>query len=169
MRKPDLSGIGEAWIIENTQKRKDDTDHASVRNWLVKGPFHPFWNHWYVGVVHLRDLPNQSRPPSKKTPDMTHEFMIISLNPQIEGEVVKGKMRDFDPDDMPYPLPFLQPLDVVVQFKCASDAHAVDVCDAAINDIISGGSSPDSDFRGYWEKVIPATAACDKHSEKGMQ
>lgn len=164
MRKPDLVGTGEAWLCPIPgDTRPDGEKHATIRHWLVKGPYHPFWNHWVVMVLHLRDLPGMEKA-HKDSDEMTHEFMIMALNP---GQ--PDKMKVYDADNLPYPIPYLRPLDCVVQFTCDSDAKAVDICDMAVKAIMAGQGSPDADFHSYWKQVIPATAACDKHAETKLQ
>lgn len=114
-------------------------------------------------IVHLR--PQNGLPPAKKeSDDVTHEFMIFGLDP---GD--PKKFTQYDPDNLPFPLPFLKPIDVVVQFACESDAKAADICDSAVRAILSGIASPDQDFRSFWERTIKATAACGKHPEKNVQ
>ncbi len=163
MRKADLSGSGEAWALENPEKKKDGSSHGTIRSWLVRGEWHAFWNYWQVAVVHLRDSPGLE-PSHKSSPEMTHEFLIFALYPGEAG----AEKREYDPDDLPHPVQYMEPVDVAVQFHCSSDAQAADICDAAVKTIIAGAASPDSDFREYWEMTIPATAACGKHADKGL-
>lgn len=163
MRKPDLSGHAQAWIAPIPEKNPDGSLHATIRHWLVKGGFHAFWDHWIVSVVHLREEPGLSKP-HKSAANMTHEFMIFVLDPGQEKA-----MRDYDPDNLPSPLPYLTPIDCAVQFEARSDAHALEICDLAVKDIIAGNASPDQDYRSYWQKVIPATAACRKHKGDELQ
>jgi hypothetical protein len=165
MRKPDYQGAAKVWRIDQASveaKRKGE-HHASVATFLVHGPFHPFWTHWLVTVVHLRTLPDERKPAFKKSPEMTHEFIILSLDP--------GKPEapnTFDPDNLDFPIKFMTPPDAVVQFKVDSDAKAADICQKAVELIAAGHASPDSDYRKFWERMIPGTANCTKHPDKGL-
>lgn len=161
MRNPDVQGIAEGWTTRLPETVGGNA-HATIRQWLIKGKFHPFWNHWVVNVSHLRDMPGLA-PARKDHPDNTHEFVIFALDPGKDGNNV------YDPDKLSYPLPWLKPIDCVVQFQAKSDAHAADICDVAAKVICAGKASPDSDFREFWKQTIPATAACDRHPEREMQ
>lgn len=179
VRKPDLTGTAneivklwvqdgsracQAWNCEIPETKKNGDAHSALRQWVVKGPFHPFWNTWIVTVLHLRDLPGL-QPSTKTSPEMTHEFIMFALNPGKD----QFSPTVYDPDDLPFPLPYLQPIDVTCQVECKSDAHAVDLCDLAVKIIMDGHATPDQDFRPFWERTLPATAKCDKHSEQGLQ
>jgi hypothetical protein len=115
-----------------------------------------------VFVVHLRDVDGM-KAPSRTSPDMTHEFIIYSLDPGEEKE-----MREYDPENLPFPLPVLEPVDCAIQFKCLSDAHALQVCDNAIKEIMDGRASPDSEFRNYWAKTILSLASGTKSYGEGL-
>jgi hypothetical protein len=164
IRKPDLSGVNcEAWKLSLVPHADRKEPHATISHWLLRGPWHMWWEYFVITLVHLRPTEGMG-PPFLESPGMTHEIFIMALDPGTKDE-----KREYDPDNMPYPIPWLRPMDCVVQFACTSDARAVDTCEAVVRTIIAGNASPDSDWASYWERVIPATAACDKHPEKETQ
>lgn len=162
MRAPDLKGAAEAWIMPIPNKKVNGDAHATIRHWMVRGKFHAFWNTWIVTMSHLRDTPGLDKA-NKSSPDMTHEFMTIALDPGMPPG-----FTEYDPDNIPFPIPYLKPIDCVVQFKCESDAQASDILDSCVKLMSHGLGTPDRDGQSYWEKAIPATVECSKHPEKGL-
>ena len=121
-------------------------DHpACLAHWLVnvKGA-HPFWEHWYVALIHLRDLPGVD-PAKKRYPEAEYEFIIASISPEEAPEP--------DPDQKgSYPL--MTPIDVVEQFHGVSDRDAIRIAQAGIQAMMQGRISPDQDFRSMWHGLI---------------
>lgn len=161
MRDPDFSGVARVWRIETTEiqqkahKENWGYESSSLADWIVHGPYHPFWSWWYVAVISLRDIPD-APPANKKYPEAEYEFMIISLNPdgRNEGQVDIDKI---EAGDIEGGLPgFLTPSDVVFQFHGVTDEQAVKVGEAAIRAIVNGQSC-DSDFRSWWMRSLEAT------------
>jgi hypothetical protein len=152
MRPPDMQNVAKAWKMtfpkEDPETGRRD---GSVGAYLVEGPFHPMWNRWVMLAVHLRGGPGLPEP-KLHFPEATHEFIILSLDP-LKSDAV-------DPDHPPKSLPFMTPLDAVVQFTAASDAQAVQVLEAAVQAVVDGHASPDQDFRGFWKTCIPNTVDC---------
>ena len=163
MRNPDKQGkAGQAWIID-VKKRGGPAVDADVRTYMVKGKsFHKFWDTWIVSMIHLRDIPGM--PPATLTkPNHTHEFLIMALDP---GKDTKN-FFNYDPDD--FKANYLEPIDCCVQFECPTDVEALDLCDVAVQAIVNGQMSPDSDYASVWARMIPGTIACNKHREKKPQ
>lgn len=161
MRHHDLGGpAARVWRLDPTHARRHPDHAASIGAWLVNGPFHPLWSWWMVYVVHLRDVPGQSQPPNLHYPEAAYEFGIVSIDPDVGEPDVDAIERGDDwavvKDGVRHK--FLSPQDAIVQFDGVDDAGALEVGEAAIRAIVSGAASPDSDYRSYWERTIPATA-----------
>lgn len=126
---------------------KIEPDHdASIGQYILESNrFHPFWNQWHVCLIHLRDI-NGVKPAKKINDDATHEIMVIAQNPDI-----KAKHDDADT------FSFLQPIDVVVQFKAENDADALRLFEDLIGKIKKQELSPDSDYRKRWLMFIEMT------------
>lgn len=152
-RDPDLPGLAPAWKITLPQDALDAADAAGVgESWLLHSPgSHPFWDWHFLAMVHLRDMPGQTQPPVRHSPEMTHEIMCFAIDP-----------------DKPLPDPdywyirespgiLLTPPDFVVQFQVGSDEQAEGVLDAVMRTAVSG-VSVDSDLRTWWDTSIKATA-----------
>jgi hypothetical protein len=150
MREPDVKGpYGRAWFIRD--KDPKFVDHqACLGSWLVNVPgAHPFWEYWLVTIVHLRDIPGQSKPATKKYPEAEFEFGIHSIDPAIVPEP--------DPDNALEGYPLLNPPDVIEQFHGISDRDALRVAEGGISAMIHGRISPDQDFRPMWNRLITGT------------
>lgn len=150
MRAPDFkTNFGQAWEL-----RQVDGPTACVGHWLINIPgAHPFWEHWLVIVISLKDIPGV--PPAKKRyPEAEYEFLIASINPE-ECPVP-------DPDKMSFPL--LEPIDVIEQFHGVSERDALRVGQGAIQAIMNGRMSPDQDFRAMWHGLIQNTV---EHFKEG--
>ena len=165
MRKPDLeSDVAQAWELKIPEIKENGDRHSTIRQWMIRGrEFHPFWDTWVITMGHLRDVEGLD-DAVKDSPEFTHEFMIFALDPKDPK-----KYFEYDPDNLPFPIPFLRPIDVCVQFQCENDAEASSICDVAVKVMVAGKASPDSDFRSFWKQLIPATAKCGKHPEKKPQ
>jgi hypothetical protein len=149
MRDPDVKGpFGRAWVL-NT-KTEVPEHQACLGSWLVRVPgAHPFWEHWLVSIIHLRDIPGV-RPAHKRYPEAEFEFGIYSINPE--------RCPEPDPDQAVTPgYPLLEPPDVIEQFHGISDRDAFRVAEAGISAILNGRISPDQDFRAMWKRLIMGT------------
>lgn len=149
-RDPDYVGVAgwRAW----RSKREAGEPSTSVAAWLLYCPgAHPFWSYWWIMLVHLR--PVEGAPPAViATPGAQWEVICAAQNPEHpepNADDAKGTLR------------YLTPFDWVVQFgDVKDDTKAIEVVEAAVHAIMSGQTSPDSDFRRYWKNAIPATARC---------
>jgi hypothetical protein len=130
---------------------------AGLGTWLVNGPFHPFWNWWMLGVVHLRPIEGMADPP-KRYPEAEYELMIVSLNPGRGEPDVDAIERGEDWGDLDAPK-FLTPPDLVFHFHGVTDEMARDIGEAAARAIASGHLSPDSDWRNLWIQSLRGTVA----------
>lgn len=159
MREPDFKGpFGRAWTLAHTSDVPDHT--ACLGSWLVNVPgAHPWWSHWLVSVIHLRDIPGV-KPAFKKYPDAGFEFAIYSINPD--------KCPQPDPDDIANGFPLLTPVDVQEQFHGVSDRDAWRIAQSGIEAMVHGRISPDQDFRPMWNRLIVGTVSHfrqGKHAE----
>jgi hypothetical protein len=158
VREPDRTGVGRAWLIDPLPRTPDQA--ATVRAWLLRGPWHPAWSAWHVAVVHLRPVEGALRKPYLQFPDASHEFLILSLvSPP-------GSDLEPDPDDVDGWI-MLSPADAVVQVAGITDEQAAAICDLMVQAILDGRASPDSDYRSFWEGAIAATAAHYRYGEHG--
>jgi hypothetical protein len=157
MRTPDQKGqAAEAWIIDPSQFPPSP---ASICLWLVVSKiFHPIWDSWIVQAIHLREI-DGAQPPVLRYPEAEHEIMILSLS-HDHGV--------YDPDKMPFPVPYLTPIDMVKQVDGYSDGQVAQLVGRMIAEIVAGRMSPDSDYRSQWEKVIDHDIACYKSGRRGQ-
>jgi hypothetical protein len=166
MRDPDLTGPAtRAWRVLQNQEQEErhvrefGYGHAGVgADWIVNGPYHPFWSWWYVSVVHLRPL-DGAPPPHIAFAGATHEIMCFSLNPDPkDGRPKVPDIDKLDAGDAEHGLPgFLQPPDFTTQVILLDDDQAKQLGDLVVRHIVEGNSC-DSDYRGYWIRLIAKTA-----------
>lgn len=119
---------------------------------------HPLWQWWMVSTVHLREI-DGVKPPHLQRPTATHEFIILSMNPEIGSpeqqfdryhqwlDEVRDSKRSI----------YLSPPDLVFQVDGCTDEIAGEICTLLVRTFCAGGSSPDSDFRRYNEQLILGT------------
>lgn len=151
MRAADVEGRGGrgAWIVPIPDDGPPDWK-ATLAGWFVHAPgAHPAWSWWYVGVIHLRDIPGV-RPAIIRRPGATHEVMFMALDPKAGSPVDRDLGRDG--------LPFLEPIDLEHQLVDLTDDHARGVAISAVRAIVALGWSPDQDFRSMWATALDATA-----------
>lgn len=154
MRPPDFSGAGawKAWRVRLAPKgKREKRDHdAGLGSWLLFCPgAHLCWSYWWITLIHLRPIEGV-RPAVVTMPGAGWEMACWAQDPDAAP----------DPDDVRTSKP-LSPIDWVVQFgSVQSDEKAVAVAEAVVRAIMRGDVSPDSDFRSFWNKAIPDTAAC---------
>lgn len=154
MRSPDFQGVLGSWRAWRAalkpvgQRGRPDWD-ATLAHYLVRAPgAHAFWSEWWICLMHLRPIEGV-RPAILQFPGAEHEILCVAQDPAVKG----------DPDDQET-VRLLSPIDWAVQFKGCTDRVAIDVAETVIKAIMTGNASPDSDFRRFWERTIPATAAC---------
>ena len=157
---PTITGpMGRAWSVPLSNDKPEWS--GSVGVWLLESDkFHPAWTRWLVGLVHLRPIEGV-RPAAKHFPSATHEFHIVSLNPEHYANHAEKLAGRFSEDE---PWGFLTPIDVVEQFEVSADAIARQILDLAVRAILDGHASPDQDYRTLWQRLIADTA---KHYRDG--
>jgi hypothetical protein len=116
----------------------------SGATWVLTVPWaHPFWDQY---LVLLSDLTTETgEPPAIVRPGMTHEMMIWVINPEIE--ITKWA-------DKPPTGALLSPANHGYQFKADSDEAARDRIAGYIAQIEARELSPDTDWRGAWNKLF---------------
>lgn len=136
---------------------------ASLGLFFITGPFHPFWHWWAVTLCHLRDLPNV-RPARKHYDGAEYEFSIWSLAAHRHGDQRPFKLDELNAVDNRWSQYALTPADVVKQFDVGTmrpveerDRIARRILDLAVDAIVDGKMSPDSDYRSWWKRAIDET------------
>lgn len=141
---PTLQGHARAWkvdLAEWVKNRKPGPDQATVGMWVVNAPWsHPIWPNVLVFVIHLRDVPGQSKPPHKYFPEATHEIVVMALSPDHVPEL-EGKQ----------PIHFLEPANYIGQITAPSDEAAEALLEATVQEIVAGQLNPDTDARRQWK------------------
>lgn len=140
-------------------------DHpTTVSAWIVNAPYaHPFWKQYSVTVVRLADVEGYP-PANKQFADVTHELMIVALNPDV----------DHDPDLIAageQTLNHLEPVNVAEQFV-ADDEAAETVCWFVVRAILQGQLPPEpvlgyEEFRAAWSQAIHSTLDHNKDPHHG--
>lgn len=150
MREPDFEGSGgRAWRIHiRPEDRKEKAQDASLAGWHMHCPHaHPLWSWYMVTLIHLRDIPG-TPPPTKRSPEMSHEVVVMSLNPDHPLQ---------NPGDIQHPLYYLEPFDHVIQFSGTTDEQAIKVIEIYVRACIDGFVSPDQDYRQVWRDMMRGT------------
>lgn len=171
MRKPDYKGVAKVWKIQKTLEMEKAHEEswgyadASLATYLVNGPYHPIWSWWYIGLIHLGDVPG-APPPNKQYPEAEYEIMCLSLNPDPKDNRPKiPNLEKLEAGNIKNGLPgFLTPADWVVQFDGITPEQAMMVGDSVAR-AISMGHSCDSDFRSWWQQSIRQTV---QHFKEGI-
>lgn len=151
MREPDFSGArGRAWRIEirPEDRRTRDVD-ATLAGWHLHCPHaHPLWSWYMITLIHLRDMPGQSKPPTKHYPEAAYEVLVMSLNPE-------HPLRE--PGRVQHPLYYLSPFDHILQFHGTTDEQAIRVIELYVRACTTGMLSPDQDYREVWRSLMAQT------------
>lgn len=123
-------------------------DDAALAVWLVHAPWmHLAWSWHYVGLIHLRDLPGQSKPPTLKFRGATHELFVCAVSPDIK----------VDPATCAG-LRFLTPASIVQQFTAEDDAIALTTVEKLLQLCTCGSLTLDSDGRKAWSRLLGPTS-----------
>lgn len=139
---------GEAWKIDLASAH-EVKPHTSVVTYIIRAPGQALWDHYMVSVVHLRDTPGIDAA-IKHAPNMTHEFMLIALNPEL-----------FPTPTDPNSWQHLEPLNVVQQIECGDDRQAERLADLAARAICDGFIPAEPSLPGElaaWRESIRMTA-----------
>lgn len=145
---PNESGPGgPAWLQDLAATRasygvKPEND-AMIAAWVIEASWaHPVWHSYYLSLVHLRPLPDD-RETMIYLRGATHEMVLMALNPDFPLEpLIAGEKGA---------LHFLTPANFAAQLIADSDAAAAErIRLEAVQPIVQGVLSPDTDFRAAW-------------------
>jgi hypothetical protein len=131
---PTITGrAGAAWDVLTTVPNKTFT----VACWIIRAPYaHPIWHDYVLSVIHLRPDPVHPEPLLYE-PGVTHELTLQALDPAVEPTTT-GPWRA------------LNPLNFAAQIKEPDDAAAAQRAKAAVQEVVDGVLSPDTDFIRMW-------------------
>lgn len=148
------AAYGKAWLLDHSEiyqrliERGDFTAEQAARDstvaqWLIAAPgAHPVWHSYMLLLMHLR--PN-GLETKFYLPNATHELWLYALDP--EGD--RQKLLEFG---LGKHCRWLTPCNFAAQIIAANDAEAFGRIESAVDDIISGQLSPDTDFRYMWKE-----------------
>lgn len=130
-----------------SQPTANPADDAGLACWLVCAPWMAAgaWIWHYAAVIHLRDLPGQSKPPTLLFPDATHEFLSFAVHPDTQPDM---ESLDFSK------LSFLSPVSICQQFSAVSDADALERIEHYLEHVVVGELTLESDGRTAWETLL---------------
>jgi len=129
------------WLTDHTIVNSHPfRGNSIVAAWLVEAPWaHPIWHSYIISVIHLR--PGPGCPPATIVlADATHEIAVYALDPAA------GRQQMLDTGLFK----ILHPVNFVAQMKEESDAAALERAQAAVDLIVAGWLSPDTDFTRDW-------------------
>ena len=112
----------------------------TVCGWLLTAPrFSPAWDQYFLVCVRLRDGVPGFPEPKRQFEGATHEIIVGALNPvrRYTGASLAAGQS----------LPFLQPLNVVVQFE-GTDEEMRDLVSLMAQGVVYGFLSPEPALAG---------------------
>jgi hypothetical protein len=136
---------GRAWLCDTSvglvkMNLKPEQD-ATICHWVVEAPAaHPAWHSYSLHCQHLRPMPGHEI--KFYLDGATHEMVVFALNPRlprrgmIEDGIVAGR--------------WLTPPNFAVQFIESNDDDACERVKKAVQEILDGKLSPDTDYRAVW-------------------
>jgi hypothetical protein len=154
MRAPDISGTtGKAWKSTMPSTELAKKWPAGLDMWLMHRPgSHPFWSWYVVTGCSLRDV--TGLPPAKKrSPDMTHEIMVLALDPAYTPDDswctdTEGRWAKY----------FLTPPDLSEQLGGFTDEKLNELVFSFVRAFCTGYACPDQDYRSYNRRLLETTA-----------
>jgi hypothetical protein len=153
MPTPTWQGLGgRAWKLAVNPAHPVLPAHAGhLGVYLLEIPrAHPAWDCYWLGIIHLRDIPCVS-PAHKEFDSATHEIMMYALDPT----------RDHEQDGCVIPNEgpaFLLPANLVEQVELPSDEAAAKLLEFLVRSFVDGILSPDTDYRKWQQRAIQAAA-----------
>lgn len=153
---------GRAWSVAMQplgERGRPDWD-ATLALWVISAPgSHPLWWWYTMTVVHLRAIAGV-KPAHIEVPGSTHELVLVALNPEEPVPNIEALERgDFRS------LHSLTPPNLVEQFQVSNDTEGLRLGELAVEAIVHGIISPDTDYRSVWRRLIPETA---RHLRDGI-
>jgi hypothetical protein len=130
---PTLTGKhGRAWRI-TLDHRHRATDTIDV--WLIEAPWaHPVWHSYAISLARLRE------GDVFYLPCATHELVLFALNPAKSRQDMLGANA----------VHILEPPNFAAQIVEVEDTLARERVTSAVEKILKGELSPDTDFRRMW-------------------
>ena len=120
--------------------------------WVIDAPWaHPLWSQYVVLLYDLTTVQDGAQMPKVVLEGATHEFMVFAVDPSHKIE------KDADAWDLGRTgqLRLLQPANYGYQFIAESNDAATARIQAIVDQIIGESLSPDTDFRSWWDKILP--------------
>lgn len=146
---PWKSGMGRAWQCDVDKLRQtlqvEHEQDGTLGMWIVEARWaHPIWHSYSLVLVHLRPLV----PPVETKfylPGATHEIWVYAMDPDApRSPAILG-------DERPR---WLTPKNFAAQFIEPSDEAAISRVEGAVDLILSGELSPDTDFQHQWRALF---------------
>jgi hypothetical protein len=138
-----------------------DQNPAALDAWIITADcWHPTWSQYLLAVVTLADI-DGIPPANKRGTDVTHELLVIVLNPEhgpYDAATATTKT-----------LQHLTPVNIAEQFTTTDDQARTltELCARACVDGVltpENGDAPDR-IRAYWRSTIRQTLDHDHHQE----
>jgi hypothetical protein len=142
---PERFGIaGRAWRVDLAAYRRAqglaEEDPGVLVHWIVEAPrAHPLWHSFSLSLIHLRPHPVLPEP-TLYADGVTHEVLLQVLDPAEPREPLLDGARPR----------WLQPANYAGQVTEASDEAAIARVASAVDRIVIGELSPDTDYRRDW-------------------
>lgn len=146
--EPTLAGEkGKAWLcnidVGHAIKGISPDSDACICHWVIEAPWaHPAWHSYSIFCQHLRPLPGYDIPVHVHLEGATHEMIVFALDPNKDREsliktgIVEGR--------------WLESANFAAQIIATDDEAAKVRIQSAVQEIIDGKLSPDTDFRAMW-------------------
>lgn len=143
---PAITGLhGKAWKRDTTavwerRGRQGPDPSLAVADWIVEAVYaHPLWHSYHLICYALRPHPSVQGETKIYLEGATHEMVLYALDPQ-KPRALNDVMH------------WLSPCNFAAQIKAHTDAEAMLRIYAAVEDIVAGRLSPDTDFRSMWAR-----------------
>lgn len=159
---PNLTGEhGAAWEVDLAAARRamewPEESDPTICAFVVFAPWaHLAWAYYLIGAIHLRPLPNL-KPAKINLPGATHEIIVEALHPETAPNPDAGKFER------------LHPPNFIGQWVAQARRNPVDLDRAAaakvrgaVEEILAGKLSPDSDFIREWVKRFSDSNLLDR-------
>lgn len=128
------------------QRHDEKVEYGQYRSiWALKVPdVHPIWDEYLVCLYSLES--DGVVPILKYQEDMTHEFIVVALGPDVKVDFEK---EIFDQNS----LQPLVPPNHAYQFRAENNEAAKARVGVLVNSILSGSISPDTDAGAAWDML----------------
>ncbi len=122
-------------------------DDAGIGVWMIHAPWMAaaVWSWHYVSLIHLRDLPNQSRRPHLSFEGATHELIAYAIDPKLVLDLSAGQIPRMQ---------FLSPVSIVQQFGPCTDAEALRKVESCLEMVVHGQLTVEADGRHVWHHLL---------------